>query len=316
MADTYRQGLAKLQNNSYSSLLTLHSCPRRFELDKRTADTNGAIINENVDFAYGHALAAGVQSYLLHKDVELAKWSLFLAWDCDMLADKPKAKKDIWNCCYALDIFIARKEEFIGDDWEVAYFHGKPAVELSFKIVIGNGHQFFGHIDLVLVNKRTGKFMVLELKTTSFTTVEESLYKNSAQALGYSIVLDKIAAELAGAAHYEVLYLPYLTSAQVYQPMVFTKTHVQRAAWIKHLLLDCEIINLYQKHDFFPMNGESCYAFFRTCEYFDLCQLSNRAFPPLKQRTAEDDDANEEQILEVFTFKLADIIEHQKGQVA
>lgn len=64
----------RIRNLSYSSLLTLHSCPREFQLYKLGADSEGLIIEEDetdsdqsITFAYGHAVGNGVQ-YALQGD--------------------------------------------------------------------------------------------------------------------------------------------------------------------------------------------------------------------------------------------------------
>jgi hypothetical protein len=54
----------------------------------------------------------------------------------------------------------------------------------------------------------------------------------------------------------------------------FTKSLTQRAQWIRELLLDIEQIKVYESEDLYPMHGESCYDFFRECEYLGLCTLS------------------------------------------
>lgn len=58
-----------------------------------------------------------------------------------------------------------------GDEWEVAVIDGKPAVECKFEIKIG-GYPFVGIIDLVLRNKETGEYMVVDHKSKSKNSME------------------------------------------------------------------------------------------------------------------------------------------------
>jgi hypothetical protein len=60
------------------------------------------------------------------------------------------------------------------------------------------------------------------------------------------------------------------------------KSYLQRALWIRELMLDIETIKMYEDAGVYPMRGESCYTFFRECRYLDLCTLSNSSLttPP------------------------------------
>jgi hypothetical protein len=103
------------------------------------------------------------------------------------------------------------------------------------------------------------------------STVNSATYKNSAQAIGYSVVLDHLFPELSS---YEVLYLVYKTKQKEFDPLPFTKSYLQRALWIRELLLDIDMISLYEDAEIYPMRGESCFNFFRECEYIYTCTLS------------------------------------------
>ena len=56
--------------------------------------------------------------------------------------------------------------------------------------------------------------------------------------------------------------------------MDFQKDYLSRALWIREILLDIEMIKLYENAGIYPMHGESCNDFFRECEYMNLCTLS------------------------------------------
>lgn len=262
----------RLQQLSYSSLLTFHSCPRKFQLDRLQAERQDDDDNKSsVTFAFGHVVGEGVQQAFQDIPEDQILWNLFLMWDCDLLADNPKQNKSFWEAIAAVQKFIAMRENGFLDEWKLAYIDGKPCCELSFILNLPDGFKYRGFVDAVLVNESTGEIMVLECKTTGMSSVNAATYKNSAQAIGYSIILDHLFPDHSS---YEVLYLVYKTKSREYDPLPFTKSYLQRALWIRELLLDLEVIKLYEQADIYPMRGESCFTFFRECEYLYTCTLS------------------------------------------
>lgn len=267
----------RLQQLSYSSLLTLHSCPRKYELYKSQAEASdldsGESSSTSVTYAFGHAVGAGIQASLLPGATEDSViWQAFLSWEADLLGENTKQVKSFWHAISALQKFLHMKQAGYLQDWELVYHEGKPATELSFIITFPDGFVYRGFVDAVLRNTKTGKVMVLEIKTTAAAYLSQAQYKNSAQAIGYSIVLDHLFPTLSS---YEVLYLIYKTKALEYEQMPFLKSYVQRARWIKELLLDIESIKSCAASGIFPMHGESCNAWYRDCEYLDICTLDN-----------------------------------------
>lgn len=263
----------RLKQLSYSAMLTLHSCPRRFQLDRLQAvkeddDTNGS----SVTFAYGHVVGQGIQHVLEKRSADEMLWQAFLMWEPDLLADNPKQNKSIWEAIAAVQKFAAMYEDqgFL-DGWELAYHNGAPCTELSFLVHLPDGFVYRGFVDAVLQHTASGEIMVLECKTTSSYAINAATYKNSAQAIGYSVVLDHLFPE---ASSYEVLYLIYKSKTREYETLPFTKSYLQRALWIRELLLDIDLLKLYENADCYPMHGESCLPFFRECEYLYTCTLS------------------------------------------
>lgn len=283
----------RLSRFSYSGLLDLHACPRKFQLSKLQADKAEQDINTSVTFAYGHALGEGIQQYLtlcstLSADQALntTLWKMFLAWDCDLLAENDKQKKSFLRAVAALLQFKSLADEgFITGEYEVAIFNGQPACELSFRIDLGDGFYYRGYVDVVLVHKVTGHYMILELKTSSAKYVKPSTYKNSAQALGYSVVLDKIA---PGVTSYGVQYLVYLTTLERFEAFDFPKTFRQRVQFLQDLMWEkktvTDMVNFYGDRGIWPQHGESCTNFGRDCDYMDLCGTdTSRLVTPLTE---------------------------------
>jgi hypothetical protein len=308
--DGYREQLKAANYLSYSTQLTAHSCPRKFLLDKATAAPEE--LDDNPDFLYGHAVAAGIQSYIAYGDYDRALLDCFLAWNGDLDTEKAKSKKNVWFAVAAVIRFTALSDSML-KGWEIAMIDGKPAIELAASINLENGWCYLMHIDLILVNVNTGQFMVLELKTTSFNSVHEASYKNSNQAIGYSIVLDSLARKLGIDSHnYAVLYLVYMSGAMEFEPLLFTKTIADRASWLHDLLVDCSILDMYREQHHYPMRGESCFSFFRPCEYFGVCNL--QALTSKQDKLVVVDPAARIHGVDYY-FTLSEIIDTEKAHL-
>lgn len=288
---------------SYSGALTLHACPRLYQLEKLEAE-RVVDYQENVTFAYGHAVGEGIQQYLITRSLDKAIWAAFLFWDTDYADEDDKRHKSFPEAVAAL---VQLHDLCIGgllDDYEVAYFNGRPAAELSFRIHFPNT-TYRGFVDLVLRHRITGELLILELKTSSATWVNHYQYKNSAQAVGYSVVLDKI---VPGCTAYSVLYLVQLTKLQKYEVFEFPKTMHQRALWVKDRLWDEQvllgIIHNYGNYGIWPTHGESCTRFGKTCKYMDMCHLTTEnLMSPLRENQLIENREYD------FEFTVAELLE-------
>ena len=173
-------------------------------------------------------------------------------------------------------------------------------------IELPEGYKYRGFVDAVLKHKATGAIMVLECKTSS-GVANPAMYKNSGQALGYSVVLDILFPEMSS---YSVLYLVYETKSLAYKELPFTKSLLQRALWLQELLIDTQVISLYDSYDTYPMHGESCFDFFRECEYLGLCTLSTKNLTkPLNTKMMTKIEAEKDSYQ--FTVDFYDLVESQ-----
>lgn len=297
---------------SYSGLQTLHECPRKFQLDKQQAEKPPQDNSTSVTFAYGHALGDGIQKYLVNRDsmpeeaaLNSALWKMFLAWDADLLAENDKQKKSFFRAVAALLQFRELvKAGLLSEDYEVAVFEGKPACELSFRIDLGNGFYFRGYVDLVLRHKVSGEYVILELKTSSANYVNHLAYKNSAQAIGYSVVLDTIA---PGISSYAVQYLVYMTKLDRFEVFEFPKTFRQRVQWLQDLMWDkkqvVDMVAFYGNDGIWQVRGESCMNFGRPCDYMDMCGMDTKRLvsPLLETQLTEDKEYQ-------FNFTIQELI--------
>jgi hypothetical protein len=267
----------RIRQLSYSSLTLLHTCPRKYQLYKHQTKGGSPESEEStITFAFGHVVGAFIQDILSGIPRERVILNMFLGWHAPLFAENTKKQKSFWDTMIALDRFISLQASGFLEEYELVIYNGKPATELSFCITLPDGFRLRGFVDAVLRNKNSGEIMVLECKTTG-NNVNPTVYKNSAQAIGYSIVLDALFPELSS---YEVLYLVYKTTDQTYTPIPFTKSYAMRARWIKELLMDVERIKMYAAEDMFPMHGESCYSYWRDCEYLNICTLSDHHILP------------------------------------
>ena len=274
---------------SHSSIETLHSCPRKFEIYRMNYAPKE---KGTIDTAFGHAVGVGVQELLISKsanetsqtettntsllsEYQNAIWKMFLSWEVDIDETKPKSKKSFHSACLAVEKYQQQLLPLLTSEWELAYFEGKPAVELGFIVKLPNDYYYRGYVDAVLVNKKEKRFRVLELKTTGLNVVDVAQYKNSFQGVGYGVILDKLAASMDYAADYYVDYLVYKTVSQEFLTFPFLKTTYQRAKWLSQLLVETETIDLYLQKELFPTHGESCYNFYRQCQYFGICEREN-----------------------------------------
>ncbi len=277
---SYRQ-LSRHRNVlSHSILSGLHSCARRLALEKIQANIAvGAAIPEpvNIDFVFGHSVGAGVQALFAFSDISSALYAAFLSWRApldlgheDFLKRK---KKSIERACLAVEQF----EEFRRSDdlegWEIYRLpDGRPAIEISFCIDLGKT-KYFGHIDLILRNRFTGRIAVGEIKTTGYNSPDAALYQNSGQAIGYSLILDRIVGELAD---YDVMYFIYSPTGDGWQFLPFAKSASKKLEWIQDRLIDSGHLQQYFKLEHFPQNGASCFQFNRRCQFFGECEIVDK----------------------------------------
>jgi hypothetical protein len=308
--DTADKSYDKLQRwrntTSYSMMEELHRCPRKFQLIKARAASGHSGAN-NVDFAFGHAVGSGIQSWLASgKDMDAAIFNALMAWRIPYGAEIDKKNKSIWRAVSAVQKYALFYEETMSD-WHVWVLpNGKPAIELSVSIDFENGYKHYCHIDVILEHNYNGKLAIQENKTTGFKIVEEAIYANSSQALGYSILIDQLSEHTS----YEVFYNVFSAPACEWQLLPFTKHTSLKAEWILDTKIDHQTLDTYHQVNFYPKRGESCFAFQRRCEFFGMCNMTaNLKVPadlPLDQEAERVD----------YAFKISDIVarQHHRNQ--
>lgn len=312
--DNYSQLVAIQNLSSYSMQQNLYSCPRKFQLAKMEADcVDSGERENNVDFAFGHAVGAGVAEYDKSQDLKRAYWAAFLAWNLDLLETKaPKEggreqKKSFGHAMYALNLYEEFfQEEGLGE-YDVAYTEAVLGVDFE------DGNFYTGHVDTILKHKVLGSYLIKENKTTGFAAVDPALYANSDQGLGYSAVVSAL-----GATEYEVFYCIYSCPEQRWIAMRFVKSPLAKAEWLQTQLLFGTEKDEYARINFFPRRGGSCFQFNRRCKYFETCDFNTQAvfgkrFDELRRiESLEELDA-----IERLDFKLTltDLIQSQESEL-
>lgn len=301
--------------HSNSILTSLHSCARRFVLEKVAANSKalaGVDPVPNIDFVFGHSVGAGVQCYLaFDRNVDFGLYAAFLSWrykwDLGHEDYNHRKKKTIEYATMAVLKFHHWWQGAF-DEWEIYRLpDGRPAVELAFCIDFGK-FKYFGHIDLVLRNRRTGRIAIGENKTTGYTNPHPAVYQNSGQAIGYALVLDQIVGELAD---YDVLYYAYSASGEEWHHFPFAKTTAAKLEWVQDRLIDNGHITQYFQLQHFPKNGGSCFQFNRPCQFFGECDLVD------KERIANLpvlDNVVEEYPVDYY-YNVQDLIDRQVANV-
>jgi hypothetical protein len=266
-----------LRTLSYSGVLTLHSCPRKFELS-RLQPRDGQD-DEAGHLNFGTVVGNGIQEYLVSGSLDRAIFRAFADWNDNLESDRGlKHHKTFWHAVYAVQSFVKLRSTQLAA-YDLVSFNGKPAIELGFSVSLPGGFKYRGKLDALLIHRTKQEYLVLECKTTGMVYVDEANYKNSNQAIGYGVVIDAVAsaAKHEGAVNsYDVLYPVYMTKQSEWAPFKFRKTNTQRALWLQSLLLETWHIQQYSDLGYFPTHGESCLSFNRQCAYYGTCQIANK----------------------------------------
>lgn len=286
---------------SHSTLQTLGECERKFQQDKLLA---GASKDETEHTVFGRAYGVGIATYFVTGDRIKALYHAWLAYWPILETDK----KNEVRLVTTLEASFSYADTLLLD-YEVANFNEVPAVELSFRLNISASYYFVGYIDIVLRNRWTGVYAVLDAKTTGLLLFDiEPLYKLSGQTVGYSIALDRIVGEELSS--YEVIYfvaqLLEDNKAKI-QVLTYKKSLLDRLHWFMSLGVDLKTLELCEELNFYPRRSSACLTYNRPCRYFGTCHLS--ALDTLAER-------KEDTIAYDFVYELDELIEDHVRRVS
>jgi hypothetical protein len=289
---------------SYSTLEgLLNLCERKFQMVKLLRGYDDK--EDSVNFSWGHGWGAGVVHYLLTGNLDDAIYHAWQAYWPIIETDK-KSQVILVN---ALRVARTKMDNY-REEFEIAFFNGKPAIELSFRLDINETFYYVGYIDGVFLHKRDRYYAVLENKhTAAWITDINPMYQNSGQGLSYSIVLDKIAAQPLAeySLHHFVAQLK-----NSYDPIIHTlrykKNLLDRLKWFTTLGIDVDRITQMMKLNFFPMRGSSCLKWNRPCNFFGMCGLQ------VNDRPKTDEDVKED-VEYQFVYTLDEIVKDHLARV-
>ena len=314
---------------SYSKASSLNSCPRKFQLENQFSLNTEK--RTSVTFSFGHAVGMAIQATAEGESFDRMLLRVFLEWDLPLdemgTLSEQRGRKNLW---FALDA-AERWWKLVHDDkmsdlkgWDIAMIPNPeggddiPGVELTFSIDCGEGFIYDGHLDLLVVNKERTKLKVVEVKTSNSNQIHPAMYKNSLQAVGYSVVIDKAAALMGMKGTYEVQYIVYQTGKQEFKSLPFVKSAAHRAIFLSNLVSDINNVIAYEEQDYFPHNGASCYDFFRECKYFDVCHLDDSMIERMAHKEKMTGASQTFEAVEnfaTFKFTLDELLDSQREQL-
>lgn len=259
-------------NLSYSTLELLHTCPRKFELEKLAAPEGEE--GESLDLLAGSALHAGIQAAFQDVPIERCIWEAYKCWVIERGVSyyEESAKKSLCKVSMHIQKFQAIRNEVFGD-WRLAELNERPAVEIGFKIHLPKGDTYRGWIDLVLQHKETDEYAALELKTTGMKDVNPAVYENSFQGMSYACIVDKITGKRNPR---QIFYVFEFDKGASLEQRIFEfwRSQTDKQSWLPSLALDALAIRTYNKVNHFPMRGSSCFQYWRPCHHMRLCNLA------------------------------------------
>lgn len=110
----------RIRQLSYSSLLTLHSCPRKFQLYRlRTQHKAAEALKTTITFAFGHVVGDGIQKVFQGLSEDEIIWGMFLGWHTELWNADEKACKSFPEAVLAIKKLIALRQQGFLADYEV-----------------------------------------------------------------------------------------------------------------------------------------------------------------------------------------------------
>lgn len=299
---------------SSSTLGLMQGCERKFQKTKLLHNPRQR--DESPAMSFGKAYGAASQFYMIlrteghsvQESLDSAIWEFFKAYAPWLEDERRFMERGIYILERSVPFHEARLME-----WEIATFNGRYASELSFKLDIDETYYYVGYLDLVLKNRKTGRYAVTDNKTTSLQMQDLSpLYKHSDQVLGYSIILDQIVSKELGDfdTNYWVAQLPSRGLASLYEPkfheLTFPKNLKDRFEWFLKLYLDVERFKTLAEIGTYPKRN-NCNSYNKVCPFWGECQFTQLDRPAIY--TPDDIEYD-------FTYKLDDVFEDHRRRLA
>lgn len=261
---------------SHSALDIYNRCERKYQLICWMPQ-DPEIAAQNVDLSFGKAVGSGFQKYMITGDLDAAIFETFMAYHPFIEHDSTKQnRKYLERAVFAVEALANKWDQL---PYKLLYFNGKPAVEVTFKLILNDyGDYYCGHMDAAVMNEEINLPGVIEVKTTGLSRDDLTpLYKFSPQALGYSMILDVIKDDLPNNFEtvYTVAHLIRGTEWPDVKILPFTKTKLDRLNWMMSLIGDLNRMIENWENNFWPQRFQECLSYNRACQYMETCNLAS-----------------------------------------
>ena len=271
-------------SNSSRTTNASNPCLRRFQLYKinrvpaMTARTQ--TIHTTLGSSVGDAVVKLAQN---PDDLRRAYHTIFHTWaHPEILLNFKLGGKFIGSALKAVKYFQDRMFILRDQGYSLATINNRPAVEVSFRIKFGDYGYYIGFIDAIFQNEKTGKFVVIENKTT-LKSVHESLFINSDQDVAY-LAVSKLFDNFEGETMYPVLEISANTLS--WSVFNFKRTALDFDKFMLSTLLEFKHIKMMQEYDYFPKNGSACNSWGRLCPLYGKCDNHFKIYPRSKREKA------------------------------
>lgn len=300
----------RLATNSH---LTLLRCEREFELVELLQGNSNDDVDNNPTLTFGKAWGEGIMEYLVTEgniDAAVRK-----AWQAyyPVVEEMDRGWQEEF-CYHGLKVAKSTLDKIL-EDWQVATFNGKPAVELAFRININDAIYYESSMDGVLKHRREGYHATIENKHT-LTWVDDitPMYKNSAQGVSYSLVLDKVVGQPLSVIPIHYIVGQFTKADGLHKPRIhhfrWKKTLLDRLNWFLSLGMDAKHIQEMIDIGIFPMRGHSCRRFNTVCPFFGTCHIRSGDKPKTPEYVEKNKSAHVKEVESSvqFVFSLDEIV--------
>lgn len=295
---------------SHSGLSTFASCPKLFAFRK-------ILVNFESDYgdgdaaAVGTAIHEGLQNYMVHRDLGMAIEALALKHPMELKGGSDASAYSLEAAVHTLERAIIESDLA---SYELAYFKlpdgtDVPAVEIAFLVEIELGPLMFhvrGFIDLVLRNMMTGRYMPVDIKTTTLNQMHTlaAKYQWDYQLTSYGIPLNAL---LGNTGDFDAAIFGVILSDREpkfpFHPYKRTQRDVEEYQY--YLLDKCHQIVHYYEQKRFPRHPNSCIKFGRVCNYHTVCGANSmEEMQLLVNPSLKTGDRKERPFNPVFTVRM------------
>lgn len=271
---------------------TFESCARRFEF-RHVIGMVPDVDETGFAAEAGTAMHEALQQWARSGSETEAYLTLCRWWPWKM--EQERARKDARNFDQATLLLDALIHDSFWDEWEVARLpDGTHAIELPFRINHTSLGSFIhprtkrktflatqGKIDFIVRHKKTGRLMVLDLKTTTYDeSVHEAAFRFSGQAGQYGMVLSAAVGHDFHVHGLEVCYLlaefgPLGPAVRPFQ-YVLSPEEVEDSIQTKVSRLNRMMY--MARSGFWDRRTHGCVFYNTPCGYLDVCHRRDYRF--------------------------------------